>query len=108
MERYKICPVCGARNSSAMPECTECEADLLGVAITVDREPAVPDGIQEPANRQETLFRICDCGMQNPASARKCAGCGEDISDIMPTAAKKEPVWQLLAEPEGYIYGNTD
>lgn len=30
--------------------------------------------------------RICVCGAVNPVTARRCLDCGEDISDVMPTA----------------------
>ena len=41
-------------------------------------------------------FKICpECGTKNPPNARKCTNCGEDISDIIPTACTA-----LTPEPE--------
>ena len=34
MEKYKICPACGAHNPPSLLECLQCEADLTGVKIT--------------------------------------------------------------------------
>ena len=42
----------------------------------------------EPAKMEQRCrkVRICEsCGAENPANARKCSGCNEDISDIIPT-----------------------
>ncbi len=34
MDKFKICPVCGMKNSPSMLECSGCEADLISVKIT--------------------------------------------------------------------------
>lgn len=36
MEKYKICPSCGAKNLPTRIECDQCEADLTGVPVTAD------------------------------------------------------------------------
>lgn len=81
LEKYKICPACGAHNPPSLLECRECETDLTGVK-PVD-EASESKG-QEPVAVPEGLVRICECGAHNPPQARKCAVCGEDISDILP------------------------
>ena len=75
MEKYKICPSCGAKNLPTRIECDQCEADLTGVPVTAD----MPEEKKEAASR---FVRICDCGAKNLPQARRCAVCGEDISDI--------------------------
>ena len=106
MEKYKLCPVCGAKNPTTAPECEICECDLSRVRITDDsmtEQPASPPTSEESA-------RICpECGHKNPANARKCAECGEDISDILPTtAAAPRPAngghWVLTALDGDYAY----
>ena len=88
MEKYKICPTCGTKNPPTMMECISCETDLTGVPIgEVITETETPVQSENPADEQGTtkMVRVCECGMKNLASARKCSACGEDISDIMPT-----------------------
>lgn len=55
-----------------------CEADLTGVKIT--DESTAPS----PVPAGPALVRLCDCGAKNPANARKCSACDEDISDVTP------------------------
>ena len=92
-EKYKICPECGKRNLPSLLECEYCEADLTCVKI-VDSEARQQEEHQIQESSQETrmpesrLVRICECGAENLPQARKCAVCGEDISDIMPTPAE--------------------
>lgn len=94
-EAYKICPFCGAHNPPHLLECRQCETDLTGVRIMDSRAESGPE---EEGTREEglgeaespRLVRICECGAQNPPQARKCAVCGEDISDILPTAVPAE------------------
>ncbi len=84
MEKYKICPTCRGKNYPGLLECLFCEADLTAVRITDDeteREAEATDGCV-PVH----LVRLCDCGAKNPPNARKCAICGEDIGDILPSA----------------------
>ena len=95
VEKFKICPVCNTSNPPYVLECTECGNDLLGVRIVdetyLEKQKDTPTAqtIKEDV-KTEDLVRICECGAENEVSARKCAVCGEDISDILPTARKKE------------------
>lgn len=91
MQKYKICPSCHSKNDPTLLECLYCEADLTRAKITDEEtekmlEENVAD-ILAPADKT-TMVRICDCGEKNPANARKCHACGEDISDITPTPDK--------------------
>lgn len=36
--------------------------------------------------RAGQIVRICVCGAVNPVTSSRCLNCGEDISDVMPTA----------------------
>lgn len=88
MEKYKVCPVCGARNNPLFLECIDCETDLQNV-------PVVDKGMESAAQNREqvvdaasvdvSMVRICDCGAKNSVQARRCAVCNEDISMIIPT-----------------------
>lgn len=88
-EKYKVCPVCGEHNRPSSLECRKCETDLTGVRVVDSETEQLQGGIPDPMIRVETgdeYVRICsECGAENPAQARKCASCGEDISDILPT-----------------------
>lgn len=108
---YKICPVCKKKNAPHLIECSQCESDLTRVKVTKegassDDDVSSPREV-EPAPAETELVRICDCGERNAAQARKCAFCGEDISDIIPvrvplTGNKKErtPLYELrFADP---------
>ena len=79
MSKYRICPDCGFHNPPSRIECSQCEADLTSVPV-VD-ENTVPKSAE---TAPKPLVRICSCGARNPAAMRKCAVCGEDISDIIP------------------------
>ncbi len=87
MEKFKICPVCGMRNKPNMIECLGCETDLTSVKATDEETEKAKSDVQERkmSKPQEEYVRICDCGAVNSATAKKCAECGEDISDIAPT-----------------------
>ena len=87
MEKFKICPVCGMHNKPNMIECLGCETDLTSVKATDEEsQNAKKDNQQiEESQPQEEYVRVCDCGCINSATAKKCAECGEDISDIAPT-----------------------
>lgn len=68
-----------------MIECPDCEADLISVPVTDEEEPAAaPVQAESPVMSGGALVRLCDCGAANPPQARKCAACGEDISDVLP------------------------
>lgn len=91
MEKFKICPVCHAKNSPAVLECVECGNDLMGVRI-VDETFIEEQKKTEPETglaQTSDIVRVCDCGAENELSARKCSVCGEDISDVIPTPRKK-------------------
>ncbi len=86
MEKYKLCPACGTKNPPALFECSSCEADLTSVKITdTETEKAAQTQAAAPEEPAGKAVRICECGARNPANARKCSDCGEDISDIAPT-----------------------
>jgi len=87
MEKFKICPVCGMRNKPNMIECLGCETDLTSVKATDEETEMAKSDVQESevSKPQEEYVRICDCGAVNSATAKKCAECREDISDIAPT-----------------------
>lgn len=90
MDKFKICPVCHAKNSPAVLECIECGNDLMGVRI-VDEASLEAQKVPEPETVSaptDELVRVCDCGAENELSARKCSVCGEDISDVIPTPRK--------------------
>ena len=86
MEKFKICPVCGMHNKPNMIECIGCETDLTSVKATDEATEQAKIAAQENTseNVEEKYVRICDCGCINSATAKKCAECGEDISDIAP------------------------
>ena len=92
MDKYKICPVCHAKNSPAVLECIECGNDLMVVQIVDEtfleeqKETKPETGLAQTSD----LVRVCDCGTENELSVRKCLACGEDISDIIPTPRKKK------------------
>ena len=87
MEKFKVCPVCGMRNKPNMIECLGCETDLTSVKATDEEAENAKNHSQEieVSQSQAEYVRVCDCGCVNSATAKKCADCGEDISDIAPT-----------------------
>ena len=102
MEKYKICPSCGERNSLVFFECLECETDLTSVRVVDEITEALQsevlnddnDSIEnESASYSEgEMVRICEeCDEINPANSRKCQKCEEYISDIIPTPFTNEP-----------------
>lgn len=86
MAKYKLCPGCGQHVAPSMVECPDCEADLVSVPVSDDEAIGLPPENAVPA--PAVMIRRCDCGAENPAQARKCSACGEDISDIVPTPAE--------------------
>lgn len=96
MERFKICPICGKKNSAASLEC-ECGADLSFESVQTE---AQYQEVETAEPKQDSEFiRLCDsCGEENPANARVCARCGEDISDVVPSARAGR---SLLTEEKG-------
>lgn len=88
IEKYKVCPVCGAHNSPLSLACSDCDADLQNILV-VDEEMervVTQSGVQNiGVNSASVMVRVCDCGTKNPVQARRCSKCGEDISTIIPT-----------------------
>lgn len=87
MTKYKVCPNCLEKNSPTSISCSNCDMDLTNVKVTDSDLEATQ--LKKPENSEPfsevTLVKICDCGAVNPAQARKCQECGEDISDIQPS-----------------------
>lgn len=114
MEKYKVCPTCGTKNPPTMIECIKCETDLTGVPIgeaITENEDEAQTALQNNGNQADAvkMVRTCECGTRNPASARKCSACGEDISDIIPARAvgtdEQEKVHFILSSIDGsYAY----
>lgn len=89
MEKFKVCPYCGKRNVPIALECEVCETDLSTVRVVdediIQNETEKQEGKAEQTPQTEWV-RICEeCGLANPANARKCQSCGEDISDVLPS-----------------------
>lgn len=91
LAKYKVCPECGKHNPPSLLECRYCEFDLTGVRVVDDeteqKETATNQSSVPPV--EATLVRVCECGAENAPQARKCAVCGEDISDIIPSPKQK-------------------
>lgn len=95
LEKYKICPACGEHNPPSLLECRTCETDLTGIKVmdsAMEQQEAEAKKQAAGASDGSTpaLVRVCECGACNPPQARKCRECGEDISDIIPTASMQE------------------
>lgn len=108
MEKFKICPICGKHNKPNMIECLGCETDLTSIKATDEETEKVKNSSQEieEPKQQEEFVRICDCGCVNPATAKKCMECEEDISDIAPTInmQKKECTFVMTSLDGEFIY----
>lgn len=97
MKRYKICPACGTHNDPSAIECINCEEDLMAVKIT--DEDAIVEPVSEKVSAKPKMIKICYCGAKNPANARKCKECGDDISTVVPQPdiyKQKTPVLTAL------------
>lgn len=112
MNKYKICPECHEKNEPYLMDCAFCEADLTGVKITDEEtEKMVQQNDSANATSVARLIRLCDCGVKNPANARKCSACHEDISDITPTPDTEglpSPSFILSSMDGQYAYTVTD
>ncbi|MBP5274232.1 MAG: FHA domain-containing protein [Abditibacteriota bacterium] len=95
MEKYKICPDCGRHNNVEKRKCA-CGADLTLVNATDDETEARAARLKEEDKAPGELtvsdapsgyVRVCGCGHRNPAWARKCESCGEEIADLAPVPA---------------------
>lgn len=84
MEKFKICPNCDVKNKPMLFECTNCQTDLTNVRVLDELSEKYKSPSGEDIESEMSLVRICDCGNINPAAARKCVACNEDISDITP------------------------
>lgn len=108
MEKFKICPVCGMHNKPNMIECLGCETDLTSVKATDEETEKAKSDVKESevSKPQEEYVRICDCGAVNSATAKKCAECGEDISDIAPTLneQRSECVFVMASVDGTYVF----
>lgn len=101
MDKFKICPVCGAKNNPQFLECSECEADLQNVPVADDSAERIGPAADTPSD-PVTMVRVCDCGAQNPVHLRVCSVCGEDISMIVPTAqTESAPCRYVLSSLDG-------
>ena len=99
MKRYKICPSCGTHNDPSAIECINCEEDLMTVKIT--DEDTVVETPAELSTPKPKMIKICYCGAKNPANARKCKECGDDISTIIPQPDILTEKKQVLSALEG-------
>ena len=95
LNKYKICPSCGAHNDPRNIECDSCGSDIITVPIMTEELETFKSEINAETKPDEDksasdFVRICDCGHENPSQARKCESCGEDISDIIPIKKKVE------------------
>ena len=96
MEKYKICPDCGARNNVDRRSCPACGASLMNVAATDDEtEKRARQRRESPGEAtvsdEPSLVRLCDCGHSNPATAHKCEKCGRVLTcaDLSPACGSK-------------------
>lgn len=92
MEKYKVCPACKERNLPTIFECSKCDTDLMNVRVVDENSERM---LANPRANTEAV-RICECGISNPAGARKCSVCGEDISDIQPTNTAVTDIAQFI------------
>ncbi len=113
LQKYKVCPVCGEHNPPSLLECRKCETDLTGIKV-VDantiKENQTGNSVHETSSKkQQSLVRVCECGAHNPPQARKCARCGEDISDILPTmeSVEEQPKQAFCLKEIGGSYKTT-
>lgn len=104
MEKYKVCPACGCHNEPMVIECIECEADLMSVPVVDEKTEKVAENTKTAVGT--AIIRLCDCGAKNPANARKCGSCGEDITDITPTPDTADEIthYTLTALDDDYTF----
>ena len=104
MEKYKVCPACGCHNEPTVIECIECEADLMSVPVVDEKTEKAAENTKTAVDT--AIIRLCDCGAKNPANARKCGSCGEDITDITPTPDTADEIthYTLTALDDDYTF----
>ncbi len=112
MEKYKICPSCKTKNEPTLLECINCEADLTMVKITDEEtERMLEENAAVQFAASVKWVRVCECGAKNPANARKCRSCNEDVSDITPVpddAKQQNASAYVLSSLDGqYVYKMT-
>lgn len=111
MEKYKVCPSCKTKNEPTLLECINCEADLTMVKITDEATERMWTENAVAQSAAVKWVRLCECGAKNPANARKCGSCNEDISDITPvsdTEEKRSVSTYVLSSIDGqYAYKMT-
>lgn len=112
MNKYKLCPHCRRKNAPDAWDC-ECGADISSERVTDDEnEKAISQTTPKTADASaRAMVRICDnCGKHNPANARRCTDCGEDISDVIPVEeCANKPAGFILASDDGeYAYNIPD
>jgi ribosomal protein L40E len=106
MEKYKICPSCGSKNSPTSFDCVSCETDLTAVRVLDEEsEKAIKENETRNTEPEIATVRICECGSKNPSGTRKCSACGEDISDIVPTP---DTTVTLSADSQKYMLCSID
>ena len=110
MEKFKICPFCGQRNAPNAFDCDNCDMDISTIRVVDEETIEISEesvDTQSATTTESERVRICEeCGFRNPANARKCQQCGEDISDILPTeVATSERIHYILSSIDGeYAY----
>ena len=87
MNKFKICPECGTKNPPDVSDCVNCDCDLMSVLVTDAQQVTVKNSSEDKLAVKSSLIRVCsECNEKNLPNARKCANCGEDISDVIPTS----------------------
>ena len=87
MNKFKVCPECGTKNPPDVSDCVNCDCDLMSVPITDAQQVTVKISSEDKPVVKSNLVRVCsECGEKNLPNVRKCANCGEDISDVIPTS----------------------
>ena len=87
MNKFKFCPECGTKNPPDVSDCVNCDCDLMSVPVTDAQQVTVKNSSEDKLAAKSSLIRVCsECGEKNLPNARKCANCGEDISDVIPTS----------------------
>ncbi len=91
-DETRTCPACGARLPDDVEAC-----DLCGTPVTATDLPQVddPDAAARSADASadqapnDTEGVYCNaCGWENPAGARYCSQCGEELQAVEPGRAK--------------------
>ncbi|MBQ3442792.1 MAG: FHA domain-containing protein [Selenomonadaceae bacterium] len=110
MNKFKICPECGTKNPPDVSDCVNCDCDLMSVPVTDAQQVTVKNSSEDKLAVKSSLIRVCsECGEKNLPNARKCANCGEDISDVIPTSkAESKSAAFVLRSLDGRIVFKID